>query len=214
MIDLPAMTLLVSLGLAGLLLVAVERGRSTPRELALIAALGALAGAGRTAFAPIPSVQPVTVICLVAGACLGARVGAGVGVVSVLVSNAFLGHGPWTLPQMGLWAAVGASGALLRPLVRNPAGLAAVAVAWAFAFGWAMNAWFLAAFGPELSVEAFLLVSARSLPFEITGAIGSAVIALGLGPPLGRMLARYGARVRVSYGPVSEPRSRLPSPSR
>lgn len=202
MIDLPAATLLTSLVAVALLLVAVERGGGGPRELAFIAALGALAGAGRAMFAAIPSVQPVTVICLVAGASLGARVGAGVGVVSVLISNAVLGHGPWTLPQMGLWAAVGASGALLRPLARDPIGLAALAACWAFAFGWGMNAWFLAAFGPELSIEAFLIVSARSLPFEIAGAIGNVLIAAAAGPALGRMLDRYGARVRVEYGPL------------
>jgi energy-coupling factor transport system substrate-specific component len=103
---------------------------------------------------------------------------------------------------MGLWAAVGASGALLRPIARSPVGLAALAVGWAFLFGWAMNAWFLAAFGPELSVEAFLLVSARSLPFEVVGAVGNALIALALGPALTRMLDRYGARVRIEYGPL------------
>ena len=198
---LEAVTLLVSLLLAGGALVAVERGRGGPRELAMIAALGALAGAGRAAFAPIPSVQPVTVICLASGAALGARVGAGVGVLAVLVSNTFLGHGPWTLPQMALWAAVGASGGLLRRLAINPAGLATLALAWAFLFGWGMNAWFLAAFGPELSVEAFVIVSARSLPFEVAGAIGNVVIAAALGPALIRMLERYGARVRIEYGP-------------
>lgn len=196
--DLGALTLVVSLVVAAAGLVAVERGGGT-RDLALIAALGALAGAGRALFAAMPSVQPVTVICLVAGATLGARVGAGVGVVSVLVSNTLLGHGPWTLPQMALWAAVGASGALLRSTARNRWGLAALGLVWGFLFGWAMNVWFLAAFGPELSVEAFLLVSARSLPFDTLGALGNVALALAVGTALAGMLERYGARVRVSY---------------
>jgi energy-coupling factor transport system substrate-specific component len=178
----------------------IERGPGGVRELSLIATLGAAAGAGRVLFAAIPSVTPVTVICLAAGAALGARAGAAIGALAALISNTFLGHGPWTPPQMALWAAVGASGALLGPIVRTTPGLVAVACAWGIAFGWAMNLWFIATFGPEVSLDAFLLASARSVPFDLAGAIGNAVIALAIGPALTRMLARYAARIRVDAG--------------
>ncbi|HTI34128.1 MAG TPA: hypothetical protein VL422_10665, partial [Miltoncostaea sp.] len=61
-------------------LLALERGTGGgPKELALVATLGAVAAAGRVLFAPIPGVQPVTFTCLVAGAALGPRAGLAVG---------------------------------------------------------------------------------------------------------------------------------------
>ena len=62
---------------AGSLVIAVaiwlESGQSSTKEIALIAALGAVAAAGRVLFAFIPGVQPVTVIAMASGAALGAR---------------------------------------------------------------------------------------------------------------------------------------------
>jgi energy-coupling factor transport system substrate-specific component len=202
----PAATVIVGvLALVALGLVALERGRGGPKELALVATLGAVAAAGRVIFAPVPSVQPVTVVCLVTGAALGARAGLAVGPVAALISNSFLGQGPWTPAQMALWGAAGLTGAALGPLCRNIWGLAAAAAAWGFAFGWAMNLWSLAVFGPEVSWAAFLLSSGRSLPFEVAHAAGNAVIAIAVGAALLRLLARYAARIRVSHMPPRTP---------
>lgn len=192
-----ATVILVLVALAALGLVAVERAGGGPKELAVVATLGAVAAAGRVVFAPVPSVQPVTVICLVAGASLGVRAGLAVGPVAALISNGFLGHGPWTPAQMALWAAAGLTGAALGAACRRPWALASVAAAWGFAFGWAMNLWTLAVFGPEVSWAAFALSSGRSLPFEVAHAAGNAIIALVAGPALARLLARYAARIRV-----------------
>mgnify|MGYP001552470215 CR=1 FL=1 len=97
----------------------MEHGGGGVAEAGLIAALGAVAAAGRVVFVAVPSVAPFTVICLLTGASLGARAGAAVGAIAALVSNTFLGQGPWTQAQMALWAAVGASGGLLRHLACN-----------------------------------------------------------------------------------------------
>lgn len=195
----PALTVtLIGLAGAALALVVLERGSGGTQRLALVAALGAVAAAGRVLFAPVPSVQPVTVICLATGATLGARAGAAVGALAPLISNAFLGQGPWTPAQMALWAAVGASGALLGRAASNPLALASAAAAWGIAFGWAMNAWFLAVFGPELSIAALLVTGARSLPFDIAHVVGNVLIALLVGPALVRMLRRYAARTGIS----------------
>jgi energy-coupling factor transport system substrate-specific component len=200
-----ATVILSLLTLAALAMVALERGRGGPKELALVATLGAVAAAGRVLFAPVPSVQPVTVICLVAGATLGARAGLAVGPVAALISNGFLGHGPWTPAQMALWAGAGLTGAALAPLCRNPWGLAGVALAWGFVFGWAMNLWSLAVFGPEVSWAAFLLSSGRSLPFETAHALGNALIALVVGAALARLLTRYATRIRVVAPATRDP---------
>ncbi len=193
---------IVILATVALLLVgwaAWERGPGGPKMVALTATLGAATAAGRVLFAPIPSVKPVTTMCLVAGAALGARAGMAVGALAALISNAFLGQGPWTPAQMLLWGAVGASGALFRPATRRRLGLACIAGAWGFLFGWSMNLWFLATFGPEVSWAAFITACVASAWFDIAHAVGNVVFALLIGPALYRLLRRYAARVHVTH---------------
>jgi len=194
-----------------LALVALERGGA--RELTLVAALAAAAAAGRVLTAPIPGVQPVTVIALATGATLGPWAGAGVGAAAALISNSFLGHGPWTPAQVALWALAGLAGAALRPLTRHVAGLAAVGLLWGVLFGWGMNLWFLATFGPEVSLDALVLASGRSVPFDLAHGAGNVVLALVAGPPLLRLLSRYARRVRVEVILEPEPPPRGPPPA-
>ena len=198
------LTLLLVLGV-----VALERGGGGgPKEMALVATLGAAAAAGRVFFSPLPGVQPVTIVCIVTGAALGPRAGLAVGPLAGLLSNSFLGQGPWTPAQMALWGAAGLTGAALKGICRNRFGLAAVGFAWGMAFGWAMNAWYLASFGPELNWAAVLLSGGRSLPFDLAHACANVVLALVAGPALLRLLGRYALRVRTEV--VSPPTAPAP----
>ncbi|MBA3717232.1 MAG: ECF transporter S component, partial [Actinobacteria bacterium] len=95
----------------------LETGPGSAKELALIATLAAAAAAGRVLFAAVPGVQPVTVTVVAAGVALGARAGIAVGATGALVSNFFLGQGPWTPWQMLAWGACGAAGALAAPFL-------------------------------------------------------------------------------------------------
>jgi energy-coupling factor transport system substrate-specific component len=198
--------LTATIAIVALAVVAMERGGGA-RSIALVATLGGVAGAGRVLFAAIPSVQPVTILCLLAGATLGVRAGLAVGPIAVLVSNGFLGHGPWTPAQMAIWAAVGASGALLGPAARRRYVLAAAGAAWGLAFGLVVNIWFLAAFGPAVNGAAIALSEARSLPFDIAHAVGNVLIAVAVGPALYRLLARHAARSRVVLDPRAPARA-------
>lgn len=203
--------ILVLVVLLALGVVALERGGDGAKELALVATLGAVAAAGRVLFSPIPGVQPVTVICIVSGAALGPRAGLAVGPIAGLISNSFLGQGPWTPPQMALWSAAGLTGALLRPLCRRALGLALVAGVWGMLFGWAMNVWFLASFGPEVSWAAFTLTSGRSVPFDVAHAAGNVLLALVAGPALMRLLDRYARRIRTVVVKPPGPPARAPA---
>jgi energy-coupling factor transport system substrate-specific component len=195
-------------------LVVTERGHADPRRLALIAALAAAAAAGRVLFTAVPSVQPVTVIVVATGATLGARAGFAVGALAPLLSNMVIGQGPWTPGQMALWGLAGLTGAALPWLCRRPAGLAAVTCAWGWLFGWGMNLWELATFGPAVSWDAFAAKSATSVWFESAHAAGNVAFALAVGPALIRLLMRYRARtdVEIDWG-TPEPGEGRPAPS-
>jgi energy-coupling factor transport system substrate-specific component len=191
---------LAALGGIALLLVGLglyERGRSGAREIGLVAVLIAAASAGRILFAAVPGAQPVTAIAIIAGIALGPRAGIAVGAGSALVSNAFLGQGPWTPWQMLLWGLAGMSGGLLAPaLRRSRPTLIALGVLWGFVFGAAMDIWQLATFGPAMTVSAFIAVHARAVPFDVMHALATALI-LGLaGPSLIALVDRSAVRVR------------------
>lgn len=192
--------------LAGLAL--YERGRTGSREIGLVAVLIAAASAGRVLFAAVPGAQPVTAIAIIAGIALGPRAGIAVGAGSALVSNAFLGQGPWTPWQMLLWGLAGLAGGLLAPALRRSRGaLVALGVTVSLVFGALMDVWQLAAFGPALTVTAFAAVHVRAIPFDLAHAIATAAI-LGLaGPSLIALVDRSAVRVRGRWITAPEPES-------
>src|ERR671923_1026480 len=97
-----------------------ELSRPPARTVALVAALAALAVAGRLAFAAIPNVVATTDIVLIAGYAVGAAPGFAVGALAALVSNLWLGQGPWTPWQMAGWGLCGLLGAGRAPITGGP----------------------------------------------------------------------------------------------
>jgi energy-coupling factor transport system substrate-specific component len=174
----------------------LESGLGSAKELALVAALAGVAAAGRVLFAPIPGVQPVTVIVVAAGVALGLRAGIAVGAIAALVSNLFLGQGPWTPWQMLAWAACGAVGAAAAPLLRRRIPFALACCVLGFAFSGFMDVWNWLAYFPH-TWQALTVTWGRGIWFDAAHAIGNLVIALAAGPELRRMLERYGKKLHT-----------------
>ena len=166
------------------------------KTLALVATLAAAAAAGRVLFAAVPGVQPVTVITVAAGAALGARAGFGVGALAALVSNFFLGQGPWTPWQMLAWGGCGIVGAFAAPLLRRRLVFAAACFVLGFAFSGLMDVWEWYSFYPHTSA-ALVVQLGRGFWFDAAHAVGNLLIALAAGPELRRLLERYGRRLRT-----------------
>ena len=174
----------------------LEGGTISARDLTLVATLGGLAAAGRVLFAPVPSVQPVTVLVAAAGVALGPRRGFAVGAVAALASNFFLGQGPHTPWQMLAWGGCGVLGGLCAPILRGRLAFAAFTVVLGFAFGIAMDLWLWYGFYPH--TEAALLARlAAGVPFNVAHASGNVVLALVAGPELRRVLERFARRSRT-----------------
>ena len=191
---LPLLILAVALLFAGASW--IEAGPGAAREVTLVATLAAVAAAGRVLFAAVPGVQPVTVITVAAGAALGARAGFATGALAALVSNLFLGQGPWTPWQMLGWGACGLAGAALRSLIHRRAAFAAACFVLGFAFSALMDLWLWLSFLPH-TWEALAVVFGSGVWFEASHAVGNVLIALAIGPELRRMLDRYGRRLRT-----------------
>ena len=187
--------LLVALALVATAYAWLESGPRSASELALIGALAGIAAAGRVLFAAVPGVQPVTVIAVAAGTALGARAGMAVGATAALVSNLFLGQGPWTPWQMLGWAGCGLAGALARRAITFRIPFALFCALLGMAFSTLMDVWLWFSFYPH-TWAAFTAVLARGVPFDLAHAIGNFLIALAAGPELRRLLERYGRRLR------------------
>ncbi len=177
-----------------------ERSRPPSQVVALVAALAALAIAGRIAFAAFPNVKPTTDIVIFAGYALGPAPGFAVGALAALVSNLWFGQGPWTPWQMAGWGLCGILGAALALGVRN-AGRLSLAATCGFAgiaYGALLNFSLMATYGGDLSLERFGVLQARALPFDLAHAAGNVAFALLAGPAMVRMLIRF--RERFEWG--------------
>ena len=173
-----------------------ERTRPSAQVVALVAALAALAIAGRIAFAAFPNVKPTTDIVVFAGYALGPAPGFAVGALTALVSNLWFGQGPWTPWQMAGWGMCGLLGAALG-LTRwqpNRFVLAAVCGLAGIAYGALLNFSLMATYGGELSLQRFVALESRAVPFDLAHAAGNVVLALVAGPAMVRMLVRFRER--------------------
>ncbi len=173
-----------------------ERSRPPSQVVALVAALAALAIAGRIAFAAFPNVKPTTDIVVFAGYALGPAPGFAVGALAGLVSNFWFGQGPWTPWQMAGWGMCGVMGAGLALGVRNAGrlSLAAVCGLAGIAYGVLLNFSLMATYGGDLSLERFLTLEARAIPFDLAHVVGNVAFALLAGPAMVRMLVRFRQR--------------------
>jgi energy-coupling factor transport system substrate-specific component len=179
-----------------------ERSRPPSQVVALVAALAALAIAGRVAFAAFPNVKPTTDIVIFAGYALGPAAGFAVGALAALVSNFWFGQGPWTPWQMAGWGLCGILGAVLALGGRNVGRLSLAATCGfaGIAYGALLNFSLMATYGGDLSLQRFGVLQARAVPFDLAHAGGNVVFALLAGPALVRMLIRFRERFEWRRG--------------
>ena len=69
------------------------------QEIAYLALLVAASVVGRTLFQPLPNVQPMTAIFLLVALYLGCVRGLIVALLSLLITNFYMGMGIWTIAQ-------------------------------------------------------------------------------------------------------------------
>jgi energy-coupling factor transport system substrate-specific component len=183
-----------------------EQSGVTSKEIALIATMAALAAVSRIPFAAIMSVQPTTFIVMITGYVFGAQTGFMVGAIAALVSNFFLGQGPWTPWQMYCWGLCGVSAALLARVQKGFKlnTFAILAGFWGYLFGWIMNVWHWVGFVYPLTLETFLATYIASFPFDTLHAAGNVVFTILLGKSFYQVLMRFKNRLLVVFEEVKQ----------
>nr|WP_240675838.1 ECF transporter S component [Ammoniphilus sp. CFH 90114] len=182
-------------------LVRFEARKMEGREVVLIAILAAIAAVSRIPFAPIPSVQPTSFIIMMTAYVFGAETGFMVGALAALVSNMFLGQGPWTPWQMLAWGMIGFSTGMLKDtwLMKKMIGKILFGFLWGFLFGWMMNVTFIFSFLDDFSWSILLTTYMASVLFDFMHAISNVVFLLLFSTAWIKILERF----KRKYGLLS-----------
>lgn len=180
-----------------------EQVASSAKEIALVSLMGTASAVFRLPFAPIPSVQPCTYLIVCAGYVFGPVAGFMVGAITAVVSNFFLGQGPWTLFQVFSWGLIGVLAGLLghanlRGRTRTLA-LVVFGVFSGYLFGAVMNLYYWASFDYPLTLRTFIAREATGIWFDTLHAIGNVLFIWFLGGKTVLILERFKRRFRVFY---------------
>ncbi|MRG85766.1 ECF transporter S component [Salinibacillus xinjiangensis] len=152
-----------------------SRRKILTRELVVLAILAAIAAVSRVPFSSLPSVQPTTFVIIVAAVTLGPQSGFVIGTLAAMVSNLFLGQGPWTPWQMYAWGMIGLMAGLLGKtwLMQSKLGRCIYGFVVGFLFGWIMNFWFIVGVMQEINWQAILLYYSGSFYFDLAHALSN-----------------------------------------
>ena len=175
-----------------------EKTLTPGNDAMVLVLLGVFAVSGRVLLEPLPNVQPVTVIVLLAGVHYGAARSTVLATSIALISNIFLGHGIWTLYQAAGWSLVGIAGSLLSDRMTlsgsiSVSRVAALSVAAAFLFGWVVSLSALHSFGAEM-LPVYII---SGIPFDILHASGNVFFVAWLSNPMSEIMSRHNTRRTV-----------------
>ena len=162
--------------------------QSAKREILVLTSITAMAAASRILLEPFPNVQPLTVMCLIMGASLGARRGMAFAVMATMLSNMVLSHGWWTLFQATGWAAVAFAGSRLNLVLQNEVAVKRLIITAIFAsvlFDWWVS---LSIYTAGMTIGEFGIYLLNGLPFDLLHALASVVTAVWIAPYLTNLL--------------------------
>ena len=177
-----------------------EGRKPKAREIMVIAVLSALGVSGRAAFFMVPSFKPVAAFVILTGISFGGEAGFLVGCLIMLISNMFMGQGPWTPWQMFSFGIIGFLAGILykkgilkaRKIDLCIYGFLSVVLI----YGGIMNpASVLMAYG-HITKESLLAFYISGLPVDLVHAASTVVFLCIMSQPLLTKLER----IKVKYG--------------
>lgn len=180
---------------------AFHRNTLGSRELVMIAILGSLAAVSRVPFSPLASVQPSTFVIMVSAATMGPQNGFVVGALTALLSNIFLGHGPWTPWQMFAWGMIGYITGLFRHtfLITNKHARALWGLVNGVLFGWFMNIWVILSLNLTFSWEVIVLYYSSSIAFDLAHGISNVIFLYLFWDSFNEVLTRFKLKHGLFY---------------
>jgi len=190
-------TIFVSLTVLGFFF-EFERAAAGAKEIALVSMLGAISALSRLPFAAMMNFQPCTFFIICSGYVFGPVAGFMVACLTALISNLFLGQGPWTPYQMFTWGLVGITAAWLRKIPLSPRAAIVVLASFGFLWGWLygviINVWFWTYFVYPLTLKTYLLTLLNAVIWDATHALANAFFVGVFGLRVIKILERFKKR--------------------
>lgn len=175
-----------------------EKQPLTTQTLMFVAILIALAVAGRVPFAALPSIQAASFVIIVGGVSLGPELGFVTGSTTALVSNMFMGQGPWTPWQMFAWGLMGLSAGLIgmTKLKKSLIFMIIFGGVWGFLFGWIMDLWYALQYVSPMTLKSFILAFASSALFDLYHGLSNIALIALLYRPWEKLFTRLDRKYR------------------
>ena len=177
-----------------------EGRKPKAREIMVISVLAAIGVAGRAAFFMVPSFKPVAAIVILTGISFGGEAGFLVGCLIMMLSNIFMGQGPWTPWQMFAMGLIGFLGGVCfhnGPLRQSRLSLAIFgAVCSVVIYGGIMNPSTALIWARTLDWKVLLSYYLTGIPWDLVrGAATALFLWFGAEPMLEKL-----ERIQIKYG--------------
>jgi energy-coupling factor transport system substrate-specific component len=196
-----------------------ERAASGAKEIALVSMLGTISALSRLPFASFLNFQPCTFFIICSGYVFGPLAGFMVASLTALISNIFLGQGPWTPYQMFTWGLVGITAGWLGKVPMSVKArivtLAAFGFIWGWLYGVIINVWFWTYFIYPLTLKTYLFTLLNAVVWDATHALANTLFVLIFGSKVINSMERFKKRfywVSQSTGSVIAPGIQKPVP--
>lgn len=189
-----------------------ERAATGAKEIALVSMLGTISALSRLPFAAFLNFQPCTFFIICSGYVFGPLAGFMVASLTALISNFFLGQGPWTPYQMFTWGLVGITAGWLGRVPLTPKAriitLAVFGFIWGYLYGVIINVWFWTYFVYPLTLMTYLFTLLNAVIWDSTHALANTLFMLIFGAKVINILQRFKKRffwASQNPGPVMAP---------
>lgn len=181
-----------------------EGRKPKAREIMVIAVLAAIGVAGRAAFFMVPSFKPVAAIVILSGISFGGEAGFLVGCLIMMLSNMFMGQGPWTPWQMFAAGIIGFLAGILFQKGWLKARKISLCIygflATVFIYGGIMNPASLVMTSYAITKRNLLAIYMSGLPVDLVHASATVIFLWVASKPMIEKLER----IKVKYGMIEE----------
>lgn len=170
-----------------------EKKKTGTRRMVIASVMIALCVLGRF----IPFFKPITALTIITGMYLGGETGFLVGSMSALISNVFVGQGPWTAFQMLSWGLIGMiAGMIAETLKKYRVILLAFGIVSGVLYSFIMDIWTTLWYSGEFDTAVYLSALVTAIPYTVSYAVSNFIFLLFLARPFGEKLER----LHVKYG--------------
>ena len=174
-----------------------EGRKPKAREIMVISVLAAIGVAGRAAFFMLPSFKPIAAIVILTGVSFGGEAGFLVGCMIMMISNIFMGHGPWTPWQMFAMGLLGFFAGIIFSKKRNTLALCIYSfLSVLVIYGGIMNISSVLTYTTDINLQTITAYIISGIPFDLIHAVSTVIFVLITGDAL----LKKCCRLRVKFG--------------